>query len=146
MTICLFPGATRPGKKVPGKIAIFVTGKVHLMKKSISFIFTHAVIILVMAFVSLPCSVKREIKQALNIPVSHSEKPNQTIVCTAFVQEENRGISVSSQKKELKKKQLRATGFAFLETSVLHQSVFAFPGINRPSPVPIYILHEQYLI
>lgn len=146
MTICLFPGAARPGKKVPGEIAIFVTGKVHLMKKSISFIFTHAVIILVMAFVSLPCSVKREIKQALNIPVSHSEKPNQAIVCATFIQEENRSISISGKKKDVEKQHLQASGFVFRETTALHHPAFPFPGINHPSPVPIYILHEQYLI
>ncbi len=99
-------------------------------------------------FVCLPCSVKREIKQVLNVPVApleHSQKPNKTVICHTFAKEENQKVSVSCQQKDVQKYH-DTFGFTFYQTNLLQHNIFAFSESKISAPVPIYILHEQYLI
>lgn len=118
------------------------------MKGSIRHIFTNAIIMLMAVFVCLPCSVKREIKQAFDIPVTHSEhseQPNKAIVCLTFTKKENQKVSISYQKKVLPKHHYKF-GFAFYQTDVSLHTIFPHAEIKIPASVPIYILHEQYRI
>ncbi|MFH6967195.1 hypothetical protein [Flavobacterium sp. FlaQc-28] len=118
------------------------------MKGSIRYIFTNAIIILMMVFVCLPCSVKREVKQALNIPVAsleHSEKPNKTIVCHTFTKGKTQKVSVSCQNKDIQKPYY-TFDFAFYQNNLLQHNRLPFSETNLSALVPIYILHEQYLI
>lgn len=99
-------------------------------------------------FICLPCSLKREIKQALHIPVAqlnHTEKPNKTVVCQTLVQEENRETSVSFHKKDLQKQGSGLRPGVYAALSIPHNTI-PFAGTDVPIPIPIYILHEQYLI
>lgn len=115
------------------------------MKGSIRHIFTNAIIILMTVFVCLPCSVKREIKQALDIPVAHLDKPNKTIVCFSFTKADTQKSSVSCHKKDTPKIDYNYS-FTFFSFSILKHSASSFSEIRLVASVPIYILHEQYLI
>ncbi|WP_460687779.1 hypothetical protein [Niabella aquatica] len=99
-------------------------------------------------FICLPCALKREIKQALHIPVAslnHAEKPDKTGICQTPVQEEHRKISVSFHKKDIQK---YGAGFGpdvYSAFSIPH-NIIPLTGINVFASIPIYIIHEQYRI
>jgi hypothetical protein len=119
-----------------------------MMKGGIRHIFTKTIIILMTIFVSLPCTVKREVKQALNIPLSsleHSQKPNKAIVCQNFTKDKNQNLSVSYHKKNILKSH-DSNPFALQQIQQLKHDSFLFSKTKINAPVPIYILHEQYLI
>lgn len=116
------------------------------MKFQLGHISHKALLFLVAFLVSVPCSVKREIKQAFNVPVSnveHSEKPNKTVVCQVTVKETVQTASADRLKKDLKKQH-----FGVFTTAVSTDKRKSTPVAQRTrhSSVPIYILHEQYLI
>lgn len=118
------------------------------MKSNVRHILTKTIIIMMAVFICLPCSLKREIKQALHIPVAqlnHTEKPNKTAVCQTLVQEENRKTFVSFFKKDIQKDSASFLPDVYSTHSISHTTV-PFAGTNVPILIPIYILHEQYLI
>lgn len=111
-------------------------------------IFTRTIMVLMMVFVCLSCAIKREIKQTLNIPIAsleHSEKPDKTIVCANFTKNDGQKSSKSYQKKDLQKHHT-TFNFAFHQINLLKLTIFPLSGAKTSVPIPIYILHEQYLI
>src|SRR5690606_22501947 len=100
----------------------------NLMKLHTGHIFTKTIIILMTVFVWLPCSVKREIKQALNVPVApieHSQKTNKTVICHTFTKDGNKKKSVSAQQKDVQKLN-HIFDFSFQQTNLLQLHSFAF--------------------
>ncbi|MGC4233660.1 MAG: hypothetical protein QM594_11835 [Niabella sp.] len=118
------------------------------MKSNVRHILIKTIIILMAVLVCLPCSLKRELKQALHIPVSevkHAEKPNKTVVCQTLVQEENRKTSVSFHKKDIQKYGTCFGPDVYSTLSIRH-NIIPLEEIDISAPIPIYILHEQYRI
>lgn len=118
------------------------------MKISMKSIFKKVIVILVTFLVGLPCAVKKDFKTGLNLSLSDlepTEKPNKSVVCPNFLKTESKNNSVSFQKKELQKFD---SNFGILpqlpEFSPINLLTFA--DIQVSATVPIYILHEQYLI
>lgn len=96
----------------------------------------------------LPCSIKREFKQALNIPVApieHAQKTNKTAVCNTIATIEKQHHTVSSKQKRLPKLTPHLE-FVLTPANLIQFNVFTFSESKSSSAVPIYILHEQYLI
>jgi len=118
------------------------------MKRMVRYIFTKAIIILMTFFVCLPCSAKKEFKQILEIPFSDleaSEKPNKNSICQTFTKSEKTKLSTSNQKKSLQKWNYNCDLTVILHKTLnLHFNPFL--NFQIASSVPIYILHEQYLI
>lgn len=111
-------------------------------------IFTKAIIILMTFLVGLPCAVKKDFKEVLNISVSdlgQTEKPNKSIVCPSFSKTENNYNSVSFQKKEVRKFDYNFGRISYL-SEVYHINFHPFADLQIAASVPIYILYEQYLI
>jgi hypothetical protein len=101
-----------------------------------------------MLLLCLPCSVKQEVKLALDIPISNLEsnaKPNQLVACQNFPQDVGQTYSIPFQKKEIQS--LDYTSFIYFKLSTVSYRYEAYTSKNNiSSTVPIYILHEQYLI
>ncbi|MCA1764289.1 MAG: hypothetical protein LC664_15045 [Flavobacteriales bacterium] len=117
-----------------------------MMKPGIPHIFTRAIIYLVVIFLSVPCSAKRDIKRDLDIPVgtSKAEKPNKSIACLSFQ-------TVAQQVSTIEYDRLTPVP-AFEQVDLYTplfadslQIIYASPGDFR-SGVPLYIINEQYLI
>jgi len=118
------------------------------MKSRTGYLFTQVTIILMVFCLCLPCTVKREIKQVLNIPAAlaeHSEKPDKTGACPSFTKRKKQTKTFSYLKKDTQIYPY-GFGFSFSQAAVLQLNVFLYPKIKKPSSVLIYILHEQYLI
>lgn len=118
------------------------------MKRVVRHIFTKAIIILMTFFVCLPCSAKKEFKQILEIPFSgleSSEKPNKNSICQNFTKSEKTKLSTSKQEKVLQKWNYNCDLNVILHKT-LSLNFSPFLNIQIASSVPIYILHEQYLI
>ncbi len=118
------------------------------MKRIIRAIFTKIIIILMTFFVCLPCSAKNEIKQILDISFPHlenSEKPNKNSVCQTFTKTEKTKLSASNIKKSITNWNYNFGLNVDLHKTLQH-NFSPFLNIEIASVVPIYILHEQYLI
>ncbi len=118
------------------------------MKGGIRSVFSNALILLMTVFLCLPCSAKKEIKQAFNIPVEHlghPEKPDKAAVCQHFTRQETRKTSVSFQKKTAENHSFRFSITDYPPCTLQHK-VSLLKDIKAPPSVPLFILHEQYLI
>lgn len=118
------------------------------MKISIRPFFTKVIAILMTFLVGLPCAVKKDFKEVLNIAVSdlkQNEKPNKSIVCPSFSKTESNNHSISFQKKEIQKFDYNFGGIQY-SSEVSYFNFPPFADIQITASVPIYILHEQYLI
>ena len=118
------------------------------MEISIRPIFTKVIILLMTFLVGLPCAVKKDFKEVLNISVSdlgQTEKPNKSIVCPGFSKTENNNNSVSFKKKEVQKFDCNF-GIIHYSSEIYHFNFHPFADLQIAASVPIYILHEQYLI
>lgn len=104
----------------------------------------RTIVIALMMCLALPCSAKQDIKKALNIPTFENvEKPNKTTTCQTLVEKSTQKTSVSFQKK------ITENNFfpSFLSTEIPEKQFnINFKEQPLSSSVPIYILHEQYLI
>lgn len=117
------------------------------MKKESTWHFlTKSLILLIMVFVAIPCTLKREFKQGLNIPLitwEESDRSTKNVACQSVTGEKLRKNSTSFQLKNVcfKHPQINVIqGFALIEKSaIVHEA----PGYKT---VPLHILHEQYLI
>lgn len=114
-------------------------------------IFKNALIIMMLFFVCVPCSLKREIKELLHITVSSLEdfqKPKTSFICTHFTQTENREYSASLQKKQKKDLQNTNTYFSAIsyKTPSVEHTHFYLSNSTFVAAVPIYIFHQQYRI
>ena len=118
------------------------------MKTSNRAIFTQVIVILMIFLMGLPCAVKKDFKEVLNIAVSdlkQNEKPNKSIVCPSFSKTENNNNSISFQKREVQKFDYNFGGIQH-SCEVSHVNFHPFADLQIAASVPIYILHEQYLI
>lgn len=118
------------------------------MKISIRPFFTKVIVILMTFMVGLPCAVKKDFKEVLNIPVSdlgQAEKPNKSVVCSSFSKTESNNNSVSCKKKEVQKFNYKSGSIQY--SSEISYFIFSpFADVEFTASIPIYILHEQYLI
>lgn len=117
------------------------------MKANKRHIYINLIIILMMVCV-LPCTLKREIKQILAIPVAQVnplEKANNAFFCADFTKKETKKVTTSYQKKEIQKHHYQ---FDLISEKIdsLRCKISSFSGIKLFNPIHIYILHEQYLI
>lgn|SRR5690606_5410961 len=104
----------------------------------------RAIIITLMMCLAMPCSAKQDIKKALNIPTFENvEKPNKTTTCQTLVEKSTQKTSVSFQKKITKN--ISFISFLSIETPEKQLDI-NFTEQPLSSPIPIYILHEQYRI
>ena len=98
----------------------------------------------------LPCTIKQEIKQVLDVPVSQLEqfvKPGKTAICQSVTVDQVRTVFESNAEDDSKQ---------FTDVSSLTSrpqtndklSHEAYPSRDKPftSPIPIFVLHERYLI
>ncbi|QHC86192.1 hypothetical protein AS589_16045 [Empedobacter brevis] len=118
------------------------------MKISIRPFFTKVIVILMTFMVGLPCAVKKDFKEVLNIPVSdlgQAEKPNKSVVCSSFSKTESNNNSVSYKKKEIQKFDYKFGRIQY-SSEVLYFIFSPFEDVEFTASIPIYILHEQYLI
>lgn len=105
-------------------------------------------ILLIAVLVCLPCTIKREIKQAFSIPVAQlndSVKLNKIAVCSTGERDTYIGISVVSKKNQAEYNYHSIYTNAFPKKNVQNLSSPLQEG-QQVAFVPIYILHEQYLI
>lgn len=111
-------------------------------------IFAKVIIFLMTFLLGLPCAVKKDLKQVLNIAVSdlqQTEKPNKSIICPSYSVTEGTRNSVSHQKKEVKRFDCDFSGIIYLsEVSDCDRTPFS--NVHFVTAIPLYILHEQYLI
>jgi len=95
----------------------------------------------------LPCSAKREIKLALDIPLNEIENKfssSQYGIC--FETAVTKKVSGSFQFKAVKK--YHCDNFSVFQQVILTSPRFStsFPEKKVSKIIPIYLLHEQYLI
>lgn len=118
------------------------------MKFRIRHILSKTIIILLVLFVALPCSVKREIKQALNVPVADwgsTGKAKPSSLCQGHTKELSQTSSISFAKKELKANPVNVF-FSFQQALTAYPHHSSFSRTLASSGIPIYQLHRQYLI
>src|SRR5690606_20245956 len=114
------------------------------MKYINQHIIYRTIIIALVMCLALPCSAKQDIKKVLNIPTFENvEKPNKTTTCQTLAEKSTQKTSLSFQKKMMKNN--------FFVIFLLVHNTRKLPNIKYKekaffSLVPIYILHEQYLI
>lgn len=119
------------------------------MKKNRKQILSRAILLVMVVLLFLPCTVKQEIKQALDIPVSTSErfeKPGRTAVCHTVILKEVRPSTAQHQDTP---GSTGITSSSPLLPVPFYATTTSFGDIlstTRTTPVPIYILQEQYLI
>lgn len=93
-------------------------------------------------FLCLPCFGKREVKRAFNIPVASLEntvKANELSTCQAFTKKKTQKFSAAYWKNDRP---------SYPQNKLHFQQIFN-TSCNKNealTSVPIYILHEQYLI
>lgn len=120
----------------------------RVLKIDIRHIFSKTIIMLMMFFLFLPCSVKREVKNGLNIPVASLESPvknNKTTHCQTFTKKSAPRVSVTCQQIDLQK-HLHNCFLAFHQVDIFHADTAGLADSEIFTPVPIYILLEHYLI
>lgn len=111
-------------------------------------IFTKALIMLMIVFVSLPCPLKREMKRQLGIPVTGVtglEKQSNNIACSGLGTDECRTVSISCKEKKLGKLLDRYDPAPYANKTSQPRDILVPELIVYPA-VPIYILQGQYLI
>lgn len=115
------------------------------MSPGICLILKKMSIISMILMLCLPCTIKREIKKSFNIPVSEkTAKINQFSTCSGFLNEIS-GSTSSLLSKTIPKGQVRWYG-ATQKTVIADQCKTSNSSYGVVCPVPIFILHEQYLI
>lgn len=116
------------------------------MQDGIKNSITRTIIILMFFLLCLPCSAKREIKLTLDIPLNEIENKfssTQSGIC--FITTVKKA-SVSFEAKVVKK--YHSNNFSSFQHVILTSPLFStsFPEKKVSKIIPIYILHEQYLI
>lgn len=118
------------------------------MKSALHTIFSRGLIILMSFLVCLNCAAKREIKQALAVPVSQSQQPakvNGTVVCIVAVASDANPEAVASQPKS-RHKHFYGNNIAYAAIAVTVSNNHPFAVTKPSAKLPIYILYEQFLI
>lgn len=98
----------------------------------------------------LPCTIKQEIKQVLDVPVSQMErfeKPGKTAICQSVTVDEVRTVFESNAEND-SKSFTDASSLASRPQIYYKSSSDAHPLREKPftSPIPIFVLYERYLI
>lgn len=111
-------------------------------------IFTKLILLLFVGLLCLPCTAKREFKLAWNLPTAPIEqagKLTKTLVCASY-------SSATSKTTAQKKQQKTPANFGTLRsfyaknTRYISPCPFNYDQNKRFNAVPVYLLHEQYLI
>lgn len=90
----------------------------------------------------MPCTAKQELKRAFHIPIQEQiDKPNQTNICTVTIE----GIATKTIATFEQANNLRESKIAHAAL-IVQTCVYDNPQRSFYATVPIYILHEQYLI
>ncbi|OIV40424.1 hypothetical protein [Flavobacterium johnsoniae] len=118
----------------------------HYHTKNILY---RTIILLVLFFVCLPCSAKREIKLVLDVPVNelkNNQNSNLSATCFIYIDKTVKKALDSVKDKDLKKHFLSDfSDFQKVLNASKVQSI-SFPKKKVFKIIPIYLLHEQYLI
>jgi hypothetical protein len=117
------------------------------MKSRIPSIVNRLIILCIAVLVCLPCTAKRVVKQALDIPViavAAYDKINKTLSCPAFTHINNRETTGKAGQKDIDKKDGLVS--PLLRTATLTDERCFVTCIPAVSAVPLYIRHQQYLI
>ncbi len=119
------------------------------MKQSNKHILFRTTFLLVVALLCLPCSAKREIKLALDIPVMENEhKSNGQLVqgCSSFISQQHvvKQIDFQNSLDGVFPELNLFTTLPFRVYSNLHES--SLSELEVHAIVPIYIIHERYRI
>ena len=94
----------------------------------------------------LPCTAKQSFKKAFQLPVQeYVVKPNTTQSCLTVVDNATQQQSIAKQKINLKHQRFCYSVFVKSSTVVQPHHVTIDASFSR-NTVPIYILHEQYII
>lgn len=118
------------------------------MKGTLHTIFSRGLIIMMSFLVCLNCAAKREIKQALAVPVSQSQHPakvNGNVVCTVAVASDANPEAIASHPKS-RHKHFYGNNIAYTAISITATSTHPFAVTKPSAKLPIYILYEQFLI
>lgn len=118
----------------------------HYQLKNILY---RTIIILMLFFVCLPCSAKREIKLVLDIPVNefkNNQNNNLSVTCFITKHKTFKKALDSVKDKDLKKDFL--SNFSDFQKVVTSSKIenTSFSEKKGFQIIPIYLLHEQYLI
>ncbi|KQB42699.1 hypothetical protein [Flavobacterium aquidurense] len=118
------------------------------MQYGIRNIFSRTIIIMMLFFVCLPCTAKREIKLVLDIPINelkNNTNNDQSVVCFTAIDKTAKKTLGSLHDHDLKNYPSRFTVFQHPRftlkipiTSIWEKKSFKI--------IPVYLLHEQYLI
>lgn len=106
-------------------------------------------LILMMGFwLCLNCAAKREIKIALDIPVSQGQQASKAYtghVCLVTVAQ-TKHSSEKAQQPAGRSRYLPESDIAFRSTRVSSCNTHPFAGTKLPAAIPVYLFHEQFLI
>lgn len=107
------------------------------------------VLIMVMGlWLCLNCAAKREIKIALDIPVSQGQQASKVYsghVCLATVAQTKRSFE-KAQHPAGRSRYCPEGDMSFSSAKVSSSNTHPFAGIKLPAAIPVYIFHEQFLI
>ena len=98
----------------------------------------------------LPCALKQEIKHVLDVPASQLErfeKPEKAAICVSMTVDEVRSTFGSNVENE---SIYFTKASSFIPRPQIYQKAShdTYPTRGKPffSPIPIFVLHERYLI
>lgn len=116
------------------------------MKELIRQICIRLSILLMALLLGMPCSVKRNIKQLLDVPLSEATSMGHSTAPCTNVCTENSIKKVVDAGKKKHKPDTSGLKTNSSQEIVLHSLSTAPIEGGIIHPIPIYILHEQYLI
>lgn len=115
------------------------------MKQGFYSLFRRITLISMVILLCLPCPLKREVKQAFNVPMTeNSQESKHPLACVPVLSE-----SAASESVTLTDQHTcflpRAIFFdEVLDAIIAFQQQAALPDLIITSPLPFFILHEQY--
>lgn len=111
-------------------------------------ILTKTALFLLVILIVLPCTVKQEFKKALDVPIQQErfEKPDKNVVCQNITIDETRktaeiAIDGEHDPADFETKEHVFPFFPKDDIQLIGQA-----PTPAPAPVPLFILHERYLI
>lgn len=115
------------------------------MNKFKRHIFPHTIIALMMVLFCLPCPVRQNIKQALDLPIERFEKPEKTTICQSTTVDVFLNVIDESLEKVITGDEISSSSIVKPVTFHHHSKITHWTR-KRFVSVPIFLLHEQYLI
>lgn len=122
--------------------------KNSIMQYGIRNIFSKIIIIMMLFFVCLPCTAKREIKLVLDIPVNELKNNLNTNSSVCFITIDKTAKKVSGLLQDHDLKKTYPSRFAVFQhiTIALKTPITSIWKKKAFKIIPVYLLHEQYLI